>query len=277
VAPHAHRVRAAVDGHWEHESIIRRLRAEWPLLLAWTRKEYRTRYRQSVLGLAWSVLQPLATLAAFGAVLSGVLKVSSEHLPYVSFAFAGLVPWSFVASTLMLATGSLLNASSVIGKAYFPREVVPLATMLTFAIDLTIATGLLLVIIGIQGVGYSVTMVGLAPIYAVLLLYGAAIATFTATLTVFVRDLRFAVPLVVQLLFIVSPVMYSPKLLPHAVRWANEVNPIAVIVTATRAVGLHHHWPAWGLLGIHALVAGALTLLAVAYVRSVEPRIADVV
>lgn len=266
--------RGAVDGRWEHEGLLTRLRGEVPLLLAWTRKEYVARYRQSALGITWSVVQPLAILAGYGFVLGGVLKVSSDGLPYIAFAYAGLAPWSFLASTLALTTGSLMGASSMVGKVYFPREVVPLAQVLTFAIDLVIATALLFVIMLIQGIGISITILGLLPVYAVLLLLASAVGIFLATITVFVRDVRYGVPLVTQLLFIASPIMYSAALLPN--NWLSRLNPVAVIVTSVRDVSLKHRWPDWTLLGAHGLVAVGLFVAVIAYVRSVEPRLVDV-
>jgi lipopolysaccharide transport system permease protein len=266
--------RGAVDGKWEHEGLLRRLHSEIPLLLAWTRKEYVSRYRQSALGLTWSVLQPMAILAGYGFVLGHVLKVSSDGLPYVAFAYAGLAPWSFLASVLGLATGALLNVSSVVGKVYFPREVVPLAHVLTFALDLAIATGLLFAIMAFDGIRFSYTMFALIPIYALLILLAADAAVFLATVTVFVRDVRYGVPLLTQLLFIGSPIMYSASLLHSG--WLRQANPVAVIVTATRDVCLKQRWPDWPLLGAHAAVALGLFVAVIAYVRSVEPRLVDV-
>lgn len=263
-----------MDGRWEHESLGSRLRGQVPLLIAWTRKEYQARYRQSALGLTWSVLQPLAILAGYGAVLGGVLKVSSDGYPYIAFAYAGLVPWSFLSSVLSTSPASLMGAGNVVGKVYFPREVVPLAQVLTFVIDLVIATALMLVILLATGVGISYTMLALIPIYAVLIVLASAAGVFLATLTVFVRDVRYGVPLVVQLLFIVSPIMYSASLIPQG--WVNKVNPVAVLVTAVRDVSLRHTWPDWTLLGMHGLLYAVLFLAVIAYVRSVEPRIVDV-
>jgi ABC-type polysaccharide/polyol phosphate export permease len=104
----------------------------------------------------------------------------------------------------------------------------------------------------------------------------AAIATCVATLTVFIRDLRYVVPLAVQLLFIATPIMYSGRLFPHGARWVNHVNPIAVTVQAVRDAALSHTWPDWSYLLIHGLVAAVAFVASVLYVRSVEPRIVDV-
>jgi len=181
-------VRAAADGRWEHDRLLDRLRGELPLLWAWTRKEYSVRYRQSVLGIAWSVVQPLATLAIFGGVMAKILHVSTNGVPYVSFAWSGLVPWTFTSAVMLITAQSLINAMPVAGKVYFPREIVPLAQVCAFAIDLLIGTAILVVIVAVQGIGISYHIVALVPIFAVLIIWVSAAATLVATVTVFLRD-----------------------------------------------------------------------------------------
>jgi lipopolysaccharide transport system permease protein len=269
-------VRTAADGQWQHDRFDHRIRLALPLLAAWTKKEYNIRYRQSVLGLAWSVIQPLAILAIFGGIMSGVLHVSSDGLPYISFAWAGLVPWTFVSSVLGLSVQSLILAMPIAGKVYFPREVVPLAQVCAFAIDLAIGTAILVVIVLSQGVGLSWTIVALVLIDAVIAAWVGAFAVFAATVAVFIRDLRFVVPLLLQLLFIGTPIMYSATLFPHRFAWINNINPVAVAVTSTRRVVLLHTWPVWHVLLAQAVAALVALWLAIAYLRSVEPRLVDV-
>jgi lipopolysaccharide transport system permease protein len=272
----AARVRSAAAGRWEHDRLRDRIRLAMPLLLAWSRKEYSVRYRQSLLGLAWSVVQPLAILAIFGGIMARVLHVSHDGLPYISFAYAGLVAWTFVSSVLLITAQSLIAASPVLGKVYFPREVVPLAQVFAFAIDLVIGTAILLVILRVQGISWSIHLIALLPIYLVLITWVATVSVLSATLTVFIRDLRYVMPLVVQLLFISSPIMYSPSQFPHSVAWINSVNPVAVLIGAIRDAALLHNWPDWSLVGPQAGVAVVGFVLVIAYVRSVEPRIVDV-
>ncbi len=269
-------VRTAADGRWEHDRIGRRVRLALPLLAAWAKKEYNIRYRQSLLGIAWSVIQPLAILAIFGGIMAGVLHVSSDGKPYISFAWAGLVPWTFVSSVLLITVQSLIGAMPVAGKVYFPREIVPLAQVCAFAIDLLIGTSILIVIVLAQGLGLSVTIFALVPVDLMIIAWVAAFATFSATVAVFIRDLRFVVPLLMQLLFIGTPIMYSATLFPARFRWINDINPLAVAVTSTRRVAVLHAWPQWDLLLAQAAVAVAALWLAISYVRAVEPRLVDV-
>lgn len=269
-------VRAAVDGRWEKDHLVARLTRQLPLLLVWARREFRIRYRQSGLGLLWSVIQPLSTLAIYGAVLSGVLHVSSEGFPYISFAYAGLVPWAFTSTAIAASIPSLMNSGAVVGKVYFPREVIPLATVGASVVDLGITTAIFLVILGVQGVGYSIHLIALVPIFVMLILWVAVVAIFGSVLTVFMRDLRYAVGLILQLLFFATPIMYPPTLLHGSVSVVSKLNPLAVAVTAVRSAALAKHWPDWSAIGVFGLIALGLYFLVISYVRSVEPRIVDV-
>lgn len=269
-------VRIARDGRWEGESLFGRIRRSLPLVGMWASREYRIRYRQSSLGLAWSVIQPLALLATFGVVLSLVLRVETEGFPYVTFTYAGLVLWTFISNAVSLGVASTLNAMPVLSKTYFAREVVPLAVVIASLVDLLIGSALLAILAVVQGVGLSVTFAGAVPISIVLGVYVASVAIFGGAFTVFVRDLRHALPVLIQVVFFASPVMYPASLVPEDWRWVNAVNPVAVVVESMRDVVLRHQWPDWALLGAHAAVASVLLIGAIAYTRSVEPRLVDV-
>jgi lipopolysaccharide transport system permease protein len=222
------------------------------------------------------VAQPLALLAIFGTVMSRFLHVQSDGLPYASFAFAGLVPWAFFSAAVTAGVPSILNASGIVGKVYFPRELIPLSATVASGIDLAIATGLLVALAMGQGVGLSITAVALVPVDLVLVLWVAAITVLGATLTVFVRDLRHVVPIALQLAFFATPIVYPATLVPEGFRWIERANPVAVVAQSTRDVVLHHQWPPWAWLAVHAVVGLVLLVVAVAYARSVEPRIPDV-
>ncbi|MFZ0665645.1 MAG: ABC transporter permease [Acidimicrobiales bacterium] len=269
-------VRTAVDGRWEHDPLLRRVRTQLPLLAVWTRREFRVRYRQSALGITWSIVQPLATLAIFGIILRSVLHVSSEGYPYISFAYAGLVPWTFALNGIGTAVPSIMNAAPVAGKAYFPREVITIATVGVSAIDLAISTALFFIIIGIQGVGFSYHLIAMIPIFLVLAIIVLGLGIFLAVLTVFLRDLRYLVPLVLQLLFIATPIMYPPSLLKGKLAIFARINPFAAIVDAVRQVALAKQWPDWPLLGVHAAIGLVFLFVVLLYTRSVEPRLVDV-
>jgi lipopolysaccharide transport system permease protein len=169
-----------------------------------------------------------------------------------------------------------MNAAPVAGKVYFPREVIAIATVGVSAIDLAISSALFFIIIGIQGVGFSYHLIAMIPIFLVLAIIVLGLGIFLGVLTVFLRDLRYAVPLVLQLLFIATPIMYPPTLLKGKLAIFTRINPFAVVVNSVRQVALAKQWPDWPLLGVHAAIGLAFLFLVLLYTRSVEPRLVDV-
>ncbi len=253
-----------------------RIASDVSLVTLWGRRELRVRYRSTRLGLIWALAQPLALLAVFGFVFRRFLHVGSGGLPYISFAYAGLVPWTFATSALAASVTSLVNAKDMVTGAYFHRELVPLGAVAASGPDLAIAVVLLLVIVAIQGVGLSIHLIALPLVFVVLLLWTSAAAIFLATATAFIRDIRLMLPLTLQLLFVASPIMYPKSLLPASFHWLSVVNPVAVLVQGMRDCVLLHVWPAWGLLAAQGLVALGFLVLAIVYTRSVKMRMADV-
>jgi ABC-type polysaccharide/polyol phosphate export permease len=215
-------------------------------------------------------------LAVFGFVFARVLDVSVGGVPYLSFAFAGLVCWTFVASSVSGATSSLLGEASTISRAYFQRELVPLAVVAVTLVDLALATTVFLVLLLVEGVELSITLTGLVPLFLVLIVWTMAASILAAAVTVFVRDVRHLLPLALQLGFVATPIMYPETLLPSNARWIADVNPVAVVVDGVRDSALRDTWPDWRPMAVHA-VAGVVALgLAVLYTRKVEMRMADV-
>jgi lipopolysaccharide transport system permease protein len=171
----------------------------------------------------------------------------------------------------------LQNDAWLLGRVWFPREIIPLAPVVAGLIDLAVAGAILVVIVIAQGVGISVHAVSLPLALAVLLVWAAAVSVFCATVTIFLRDMATIVGLALRLLFIATPVMYPENAVPEHLRWINAVNPFCAVVTNTRASLLSHVWPNWELLGFH-LVIGCLFLAgSLWYLRAVERRMVDVV
>jgi lipopolysaccharide transport system permease protein len=246
------------------------------LLLQWARRDFRVRYRQSILGPAWSVIQPTALLAFYGVLFVQALHVRPDRGPYVLFAWCGLTTWVLFSTSLITGTSSLVVAQPLITKVYFPREVVPLASVLVSVIDLAIAT-LILVVLAAATVGLGPTLLALVPIYISLIMFTAAVTTFAATFAAFARDIQHALPLVLQVAFIATPVMYPPRVVPAHFAWVYRFNPIAILIEQVRRCVIDQRWPALTTLGLDVAVAFVGLTVAVAYVRSVEHRLPDFV
>lgn len=263
--------RGLAQGNWA------RLRQLGPLLGVWSRRELRARYRQSVLRAGWSLVQPITVLAIYGWVVTAVLDVSQDRYPFLAFAWAGIVPFTFVSQALGQGVGSIQAAGTLISRVALPREVLPLAVVTTSLLDLAVMTAILVVVAWVQVGPVGVTILGLLLVDAMLLVWVTGLTLLAATLTVFRRDLNYAVPLALRIAFIVSPVVYPAELLRDRAYWLWAGNPVAVAIEGTRSAVLAGTWPDLPLVGAH-LVAGCLVLVgAYALFRRVEPRMGDAV
>lgn len=256
-------------------TIERVLGARW-LLLQWARREVRVRYRQSVLGLAWTVLQPTLLLCVYGVLFTRVLGVESPRGPYALFAWCGLTVWAFTSTVMSVGSLGFVTAMPIVSKVYFPREVVPLAVVGAVTVDLLVATAILLVLAATTW-SVSITFLALVPVLVGLVLLDAALVTLLSAMTGFVRDLRHALPLLLQLGFIASPVMYDDDLVPSAWRGLYSLNPIARVIGAVREAVIEQRWPPVADLVGLPVVGALLLLLALRYVRAIEHRLPDLV
>ena len=252
-----------------------RIRQMAPLLWLWTRRELKTRYRQSVLRTGWSVIQPAALLATYGWIFVGVLDIDQGPLPYLSFAWAGLVAYTLVQQSLGVGVGSIQAAGGLISKLYFPREILPLGVVGTATADLAIGMVILVALSWIQIGPPSIHVVAVLPALLMLVVWTAALTVFAATATAFRRDLTHAMPLLLRILFILTPIMYPISALgPTAERLA-LLNPLTVAIESVRDGMLRGVWPDWPVLAAQAVAGSGLLLASIAVVRRAERHMAD--
>jgi len=254
-----------------------RVRSTWPLVLAWTRRDLRARYRQSLLRSWWSFSQPVTILVIYGTVFTAVLDVTVEEAPYLVFAWAGIVPYTFFSSSLGQGVGSIQQAGPVISRMAFPRDVIPLSVVVGSCVDLLIMTVVLVVLAWVQVGPPTVHLLGLVPVGVVLCCWTVAVTVAAAGITVFRRDLRFAVPLALQVLFIVTPVMYPASLIADWAAWVNVVNPLTVVIEGTRDAVYRGVWPDPAALGAQFLASLVALAGSFALFRRLEPRMSDFV
>jgi lipopolysaccharide transport system permease protein len=247
------------------------------LLYFLTKRELQIRYKQSVFGVGWSVLQPLAYAFIFTLFFGRLAKVPSEGVPYPVFALAGLVPWLFTSQSVSQAAESVVRDANLLTKVYFPRLVLPISKVLSFLIDLVIALGVLGIFVAIYGANPGV---GLAFLPLFLLLAAgtaAAVGMALGALNVAYRDVIIVVPLLVQLWLFVTPVIYPASLIHGFWRYIYAANPMASVIEGVR----------WGFLGTPAppatvvaiSIASSVILLLTAtyYFRRTERFFADVI
>jgi len=247
------------------------------LLWVWTTREVRVRYKQSVLGAAWAILQPLALSAMFTLVFSYVVRVPTDGIPYPIFSYTALVPWTFLSSAINLGVPSLVNNMNLITRIYFPREILPLASIAAAGIDFGVAA---LVLAGMM-MWYHMPLHPALLLLPVLVLIQAILA-FGATLLgaaalVFFRDVRFIVPLFLQLWLYASPVIYPVSQIPAQWRPIYQLNPMVGVLESYRDILLRQRWPDPAALASAALIALALFVLGYWLFKRLEPRFADLI
>lgn len=245
------------------------------LLRLWSARELRARYRQSWLRAGWSVIQPLVLLITYGWILNAVLDVREEGVPYLVFAWSGLVPFAFVQQSLGQGVGSIQQAGHIVTKVYFPREVLPLSVIVASLVDLAVTSLLLLVVSWVQVGPPSVTALGVVPVFLVLLLWCVGLTLLACTLMVFRRDIGHAMPLILRALFIVTPVLYPAALLVDRAPLLAWLNPFTVVTEGVRDSLIRTVWPDWKLLGAHLVGGAVVTVIGFAVVRRSEQKMVD--
>jgi len=252
------------------------LRALWAsrwLLVQWVRRDFTVQYRQSALGPVWAIVQPLALLLVYGIVFRQVLDVRPPRGSYPVFALCGLTPWTFVTSATNRSVQSLANAAPIIKQVSFPRSVVPLASTGVTVVDLFLGTGVLLVTQLVANGRLHLATLSLVIVYLDLVLVLAAFSVIGALVGALVRDLRFLVPLVLQVGFIATPVMYPRSLVPSRFGWVYDLNPIGQVIETVRAAVIDGQWPSPTLLAGLTLAGVVLLVGAVRYSAAIEDRL----
>jgi lipopolysaccharide transport system permease protein len=245
------------------------------LLFAW--RDLSARYRQTLLGVGWAVLQPLAMTVVFTIFLGRLAHVPSDGSPYAVFALAGLIPWTFFSNAVSAGSESLVASGGVITKVYFPRLLLPLGTMLAWLPDVFIATAVLLGVMLVYGLTPLWTTLFVPLFAAGALVTAAAVGIALAPLNVGYRDVRYFTVLMLQLWLFASPVAYPLSRVPEGWRWLYALNPMVGVVGGYRWALLGTGDPPWGSIAISGAVAMVALVLSVTYFRRVEHRLADVI
>ncbi|MDT4952911.1 MAG: lipopolysaccharide transport system permease protein [Acidobacteriota bacterium] len=246
------------------------------LLYFLTWRDIKVRYKQTLLGVSWAILQPVFMMLIFTLFFGNLAKLPSDGVPYPLFAYAGLLPWTFFATAVSSSGNSMLNSAHLITKVYFPRIVVPVAAVAAALVDFLISCGVLVVIMIYYQVTPTIHLL-LLPVYTLLLLLlTAAFGIYTAALNVKYRDIRFVLPFVIQLWFFVSPVIYPVGMVTGRWRFLIVLNPMTGIIEGFRSA-LFGRASNWSLIGVSA----AITLVLLAYslftFKRMEKSFADII
>jgi len=246
------------------------------LVLALTLRDVRVRYKQTVLGVAWAVVQPVMTMVIFSIIFGRLAEIPSDGLPYPIFVFSGLVAWNFFNTAVSSGGVSLLGASSLISKVYFPRFIIPLSSVGVSIIDFLIA----LIILFFLMLFYSVPLTGqiiLLPfLFFGLMCIVVGISAGLSAVTIAYRDFRFVIPFALQIWLYITPVIYPVSFIPENWQWLIYLNPIFGWVDGIRSsiLGLPINWLA---IAISSLLTTAIVFFGAKYFSKAERRFADVI
>jgi lipopolysaccharide transport system permease protein len=252
---------------WEQRELI--------YFLAW--RDIKVRYKQTALGASWAILQPVFAMVVFSIFFGQLGRIPSDGLPYPLWSFAGLVPWTFFAQGLSQAANSLVMSQNLLRKVYFPRLAIPIATVLSVALDFAIAFLVLvglMVFYGVQPTGRAIWVLPLS-LLAFVTALGAGI--WFAALSVRYRDVRYVVPFLVQFWLFATPIAYPSSLLPARWRVLYAVNPMSGVVEGFRWALLGTNTAPGLMVAVSAITAIVVLVAGAFYFRRVERTFADLV
>jgi len=256
---------------WEYRELL--------YFLVW--RDLKVRYKQTLLGAAWIVLQPVVSMVVFSVLFGGLLGVPSGGVPYPIFAYSALLPWNYFAGSLSRASTSLVGSAHLITKVYFPRLIIPISGVLSGLVDFGIAFLVLIGMMFYYGIAPTPAVVLLPGFLLLALLTALGFGLWLSALNVRYRDVNYLIPFLVQIWMYLTPVIYSATLVPERFRWLLALNPMTGVVEGFR----------WALLGQHLTdaqppsslfyVSIAITLLVLisgaVFFRNTERTFADIV
>lgn len=252
---------------WEYRELL--------FFLAW--RDVTVRYKQTVLGAAWAVIQPLFTMVVLSVFFGRLAKVPSDGAPYPIFSYCGLLPWTYFATALTSSANSLVGSSQLITKVYFPRLVIPLASVLPAIIDFTIAFFVLLGLMLWYGVVPTVNVVWL-PFFLLFAVAAAlSVGLWLSALNVEYRDVRYTITFLVQFWMYASPVAYPTSMVPESWRVLFGLNPMTGVIEGFRWALLGTGTPPGSFTAVSAAVTALLLISGAFYFKRMERSFADVV
>lgn len=256
---------------------LRELASHRELLYFLTWRDIKVRYKQTVLGAAWAVLQPLMMMAIFSVFFGRWAKIPSDGIAHPIFFYTGLLPWLYFANSVSNASSSLIGDSKLITKVYFPRVFIPMGATLAALLDYGIALALSSVMLAWYGITPDAGILLLPALVPIFFLAATGAGMLLSALNVQYRDVRYAIPFVIQIGLFLSLVIFPASVIPQSYRWMIYLNPMAGVVEAHRAAILPGVDVDAGALAISAASTAVLFVVGAFYFKRVERSFADVI
>jgi homopolymeric O-antigen transport system permease protein len=255
---------------------LREIWAYRELLFFLTWRDIKIRYKQTLLGAAWAIIQPLFAMLLFTLLFGKLGKIPSDNIPYPLFAYAGLLPWTFFANAVTNSGNSLVGSTSLITKVYFPRMIIPAAAVAAGLVDFLIAFLLLIPLLIYYRISLTLNLLMLPLCLILTTLLALGVGMWLSALNVRFRDVRYALPFMIQLWLFASPVIYPSSMVPEKWQWVLTLNPMTGIIEGFRAslFGKDFEWQA---IIVSAVLTMFLLVVAAHVFRRVEDTFADIV
>jgi lipopolysaccharide transport system permease protein len=246
------------------------------LLYFLTWRDIKIRYKQTVLGAAWAIIQPLATMVVFTVIFGRLVKIPSEDIPYPVFTYCALLPWSYFATALDKSSSSLVNNAQLLSKVYFPRLVIPLAGVAAGVVDFSFAFLVLIGIMLFYGIVPTATTLALPAFLLLAMATALGVSLWLSALNVQYRDIRYVIPFLIQFWMYATPIVYPSSLIPERWRVLYGLNPMAGVVEGFRWVLIGTDAPG-PMLAASAAMVVLILVSGAFYFRRMEKTFADVV
>lgn len=246
------------------------------LLYILTERDIKVRYKQTILGALWAIIQPLFTMLIFTLFFGRLAGIPSDGIPYPIFAYAGLLPWTFFANAVVNSGNSLIGNSNLITKVYFPRMVIPISSVGSGLVDFAIAFILLIGLMIYYGVGLTVNILLLPILVLLTTMLALGVGMWMSALNVKYRDIRHALPFMIQIGMFLTPIIYPMSLVGGKWKWLLALNPMAGQIEGYRSAFLGKEID-WGSLGISSFITMIILLYSVYNFNRMEKEFADIV
>jgi lipopolysaccharide transport system permease protein len=240
-------------------------------------RDLKVRYKQTLLGLAWAVIQPLVSTLIFFLFFGKMAKMPSDGVPYPVFAYLGMAAWTYFSGATAYASNSLVNNSQLLTKVYFPRLVIPAAGVLSLIPDLFIATVVGVIIMIVYGISLPWTFLLWPVLMIPLAILTLGVSLILATLNVRYRDIKYAIPFLLQMWLFLTPIIYPTSIIPEKYRFLSLLNPMSGLIDAFRALALPDRPLVWSTLGISVGSSILILIVGLVYFRRAERDFADII
>lgn len=254
---------------------VRELWAYRDLLLQFVMRDIKVRYKQTVLGIAWAVIQPVMTMVVFSLIFGRLARMPTDGIPYPAFVYSALLPWLLFANSVTTSANSLVGSAHLITKIYFPRLIIPLSSAGVGLLDFAFAAIVLLAMMLFYSIAPTPQLFAVPVLLLAVLFTALGVGTWLSALTAAYRDFRYVVPFMMQIWMFATPVVYPAKLVPDQWQWVLWLNPMAGLIEAFRAAFLGTPFD-WRGIGLSLAISVLVFAVGVAYFEKLERRVADI-